>query len=70
MSGLINIGSFQKHHEAELAKEILAASGIGSVIQADDCGGMNPHLTLRTGVQLLIKKEDFNQAEEILKTID
>ena len=71
MSGLIIIRSFYHKHEAELVKEILSEQGIESIIQADDCGGMRPHLTLGTaGVQLLIKKEDFEKAKEILETIE
>jgi len=71
MSDLINIRSFYHKHEAELVKEILSEQGIESIIKADDCGGMRPHLTLGTaGIQLLINKEDFEKAEKILKTIE
>jgi len=71
MDDLITIRLFYYKHEAELAKEILSKQGIESIIKADDCGGMRPHLTLGTaGVQLLIKKEDFERAKEILETIE
>ena len=70
MGDLINIRSFSQRHEAELAKGLLSEQGIEAIIQADDCGGMRPHLTLGTaGVQLLIKREDVEKAKEILRTI-
>jgi len=66
MKDLIKIRTFAQRPEAELAKGLLAAYGVEATISADDCGGFRPHLSLVTGgIQLLIKKEDKEKAEEI-----
>ena len=36
------------------------------MISSDDCGGMRPHMTLTTGVRLIVKEEDAATAIAIL----
>ncbi|MFH1655053.1 MAG: DUF2007 domain-containing protein [Candidatus Omnitrophota bacterium] len=70
MADLISIKTFLHRHEAELAKGLLSEKGIEAIVQADDCGGYRPHLTFGTGgVQLLVRKEDKQRAEEALRVI-
>ena len=71
MAELIKIKAFPNRHEAELAKGLLAEKGIEALVSADDCGGMRHHLSFGMGrVQLLVKKEDVEKAQEILKVLE
>ena len=71
MSDLINVRTFDQRFEAELVQGLLSAEGIESIIVADDCGGQRPDLSVRmNGVQLVIRQEDAEKANEILKVLD
>jgi len=62
---MVVIRTFLNNVDAELAKSALEAADINSVIRADDCGGVRPHLWMG-GVELLVDEADQAQAEEIL----
>ena len=62
---MVVIRTFLNHLDADLAKSALEAAGIPSVIRADDCGGVRPHLWMG-GVELLVDEPDQAQAEEVL----
>ena len=62
---MVVIRTFLNHVDADLAKSALEAAGIPSMIRADDCGGVRPHLWMG-GVELLVDEPDQAQAEEIL----
>jgi len=64
-SALVVIRTFLNNFEAEVARSVLEAAEIESLIQADDCGGTRPHLWMG-GVQLLVAAEDAARAEEVL----
>jgi hypothetical protein len=64
---LVVIRTFLNTMDAELARGALEAAGIDSMIRADDCGGLRPHLWMR-GVELLVREEDGGRAEEVLGT--
>ena len=64
---LVMIRNYTSEIPATLAKAALEGSGIDTMIQKDDCGGMNPFLQAVTGVQLLVRREDAERAEDILK---
>ena len=64
---MVTIRTFLNQVDAELAKSALEAAGITSVIRADDCGGVRPHLWMG-GVELLVDEADQAQAEEVLGT--
>ena len=59
------IRTFINMFEAEIAQSALEAAGIASVIRADDCGGLRPHLQLG-GIDLLVRPEDSVEAEHVL----
>jgi hypothetical protein len=59
------IRTFINMFEAEVAQSALEAAGIASVIRADDCGGLRPHLQLG-GIDLLVRPEDSAEAEHVL----
>jgi len=64
---MVVIRTFLNNVDAELAKSALEAAGITSMIRADDCGGVRPHLWMG-GVELLVDEADQAQAEEVLGT--
>jgi hypothetical protein len=62
---MVVIRTFLNNVDAELAKSALEAAEIESVIRADDCGGVRPHLWMG-GVELLVNEGDQARAEEVL----
>lgn len=67
MSELVLLRTYLTSIDAELAKGALEAAGIDSIVRADDCGGTRPHLWLG-GVELLVRSEDAERADEVLST--
>lgn len=64
---LVVVRTFGTMIDAELARSALDAADIESLIQADDCGGMRPHLLLVwQGARLLVRAEDAERAAVIL----
>lgn len=64
---LVVVRTFLTNVDAELARSVLEAAEIESLIQADDCGGVRPHLWMG-GVELLVAEEDAARADEVLGT--
>ena len=63
---LVNVMTCSSRHDAELAKGLLVANGIEAVVSGDDSDGILPGLSFSTGIQLLIKDEDLENAKVIL----
>ncbi len=55
---------------ASVANSRLGFEGIEAYIQKNDCGGAYPSLQISTGVRLLVKPEDMEDAEKILNQMD
>ena len=66
---VVAVRTFGNRIEAELAHSALAAADIASTIVDDDGGGTQPELWLR-GVTLMVRAEDAERAEEILRQAD
>ncbi len=66
-TSLVVVRTFLTDVEAELARSVLEAAEIESLIRADDCGGVGPNLGL-TGVDLLVAAGDAARADEVLST--
>lgn len=64
---LVVLRSFGNTMEAHLAHSALEAAGIESLVRPDDCGGMRPHMQI-TGVDLLVRAEDADEAGRVLST--
>ncbi|MHB1381624.1 MAG: putative signal transducing protein [Thermoleophilia bacterium] len=60
------VESYASDVEANMSKSILAAEGIEAVVMGDDAGGMYPQLHLPLGLQLVVRRHDFERAREIL----
>ena len=67
MKDSVCVKTFSNRIEANIAKGKLKSENIVSFVSADDEGGMIPFQFGKEGVQLFVKEEDFNKAQEILK---
>jgi hypothetical protein len=65
-TNLVVVRTFADRIEAELAQSALKASGIESMIRADDAGGMRPAMGFSNGVALLVRVEQATAADEVL----
>jgi hypothetical protein len=68
MNKIILLCSFSTRSEAEIAKSLLRANNIDSIIQADDAGGMYPFPTILSGagVRLYVNKNKLKEGKELL----
>lgn len=64
----VTLRTFNSRDAADLAAAKLEAHGIECWIQADDCGGMYPNLTLARGVKLLVRESEVAAAVTLLDT--
>ena len=64
-SDLVVLRTFENGVQAELAKSALESADVDSFIQADDAGGMRPHLAMNR-VRLVVRSEDAEKAQAIL----
>lgn len=62
-TGLAVVGTFRSTADAEVAKGVLTAVGVESLIRADNAGGMYPSLA---PVELLVRTEDAAKAKGAL----
>lgn len=65
---MVVIRTFLNNIDAELAKSALEAAEIESMIRADDCGGVRPHLWMG-GVELLVGDTQVTRALEVLAAV-
>jgi hypothetical protein len=65
LSHLVTVRTFLNRIEADLALSALEAAGIEAVLSRDDCGGVRPSLWM-SGVDLLVRPEDFRRATDVL----
>ena len=65
-SNLVLIKSYNNEIEAKMIAQILNENGIEVMIHKDDSGSMRPHFQKVLGVQLFVKREDLERAEEII----
>jgi len=64
--GLVVLRSFGDEIEANIAKSMLDSAGVESMFRRDNCGGLEPQLSLMQGIKLVVRQEDAEQAEAIL----
>ena len=63
---LVSIRTFMNTMEAEIAQSALESAGIQSLVRADDCGGLRPHMQM-AGVQLLVREDEAEDADRLLR---
>ncbi len=67
ISSHICLRTYLTRNEAELDQALLKSCGFESVIQADDAGGMQPHLLFGNGgVRLLVHSSQAEEAAQVL----
>jgi D-tyrosyl-tRNA(Tyr) deacylase len=67
-ANLVIVQAFGDQWEAEMAKSLLEAAGIDSVIQADSVGGNRPDIAFHTGgYRVVVREKDAAAAHAILK---
>ena len=64
MADFICIKRFADRHDADVAKSVLDANRITSIVLTDDAGGMYPFMT--EGIRLLVRKTDVQKARKII----
>lgn len=65
-SDLAVVSTFRSTADAQIAKGILDAVGIESMVRSDNAGGMYPAIA---GAELLVRAEDVQKAKEALNSI-
>ena len=64
---LVVVRKYGNRPEADLAKSVLDASGIQSIVQADTAGGMREHLAWSgAGFKILVREVDATAARDVL----
>ena len=66
-SDLITLTTFRSTADAQIAKGLLDAAGIDSMIRSDDAGGMYPAIG---GADLLVRAEDIEKAKGALEPLN
>jgi Putative prokaryotic signal transducing protein len=61
-ANLVIVQAFSDQWEAEMAKSLLEAAGIDSVIQADSVGGNRPDIAFHTGGYRVVVREKYAAA--------
>lgn len=67
---IILLKIFPNDFEAQIAKAQLNEAGIECLISGDNEGGMAPNLSLTSGIRILVKESDLENAIEILKAME
>ena len=65
---IVPVAVYSNEIEAELAQATLAAAGIESFLKFEDMGGMLPPLLQAEGVALLVRRENYAEAQTVLTT--
>src|SRR5262249_26461339 len=63
---LVVLRTFASVVDAELAKTALESVGIDSMIRSDNEGGRSPGLSFAPGVELLVRANDADAADDVL----
>lgn len=65
--GWIVVQTFINEVEAQEARAQLEARGLEALIESDNCGGMRPHFDYSVGVKVLVREQQLEQAQELLR---
>lgn len=66
--GLVAVRVFSSEMEALVARSALKSFGIEALLSSDDCGGQRPAWTLTNGIRLMVRPEDANAANDVLRS--
>jgi hypothetical protein len=65
-NNLVKIVEFGSRIEAEIIQSLLQSNGIGSVIRADDCGGLYASQSFSIGVAVYVDESDLAYAKSLI----
>lgn len=63
------VRTYVNETEAQAGRAHLQSLGIEALVEADNCGGMRPHMDLTLGVRLLVTHADEAAAREVLDSL-
>lgn len=66
MSDLVEVARFLDEAQAHVARGVLSGAGIDAVVLADNAGGMRPHLSMASGVRVMVPRADLQKAGAII----
>lgn len=69
MDEIVCIYKTYKSQTADMIKSSLESAGIECYLRSDNAGGTLPYLTQITGIGIMIRKEDEEAANEILRGV-
>ncbi len=67
---IVTLRTFAIDLHAEMARAMLDSHGIHAILSRDNCGGLEPQLTIAGGTRLMVNREDANDALALLDTAD
>ncbi len=62
----VTIETFFNEEDAKVPFSFLKSCGIDVMIKKDDLGGIGPHLAFVRGIKLVVRKEDEEEARQLL----
>ena len=70
MTRTVLLASFPNEPAAQIARAILDANDIPSIVTADGASGLEPQLSYVQGVRLFVRDDDADDARELLELAD
>ncbi|NGX60344.1 MAG: hypothetical protein KR126chlam3_01517 [Chlamydiae bacterium] len=64
---IISVHKVYDSMEADLIKMQLELEGIDSYLKSDNAGGALPYLTMTTGIEIMVRREDALRANKVIK---
>ncbi len=63
---IVVIRNYINEYDAKMAKVTLEPSNIDAIIRRDDCAGYRPRLSFGTGLQIIVRRENAEEADAVL----
>lgn len=67
---IITLRTFAIDLHAEMARSMLDSHGIRAALSRDNCGGLEPQLTIAGGTRLMVSRDDAPEALALLEKAD
>lgn len=69
-SHLLEVNKYTNVYQAHIVKGFLESQGLDPVVMGDDLGGNRPHLSIITGVRVMVPSNQVATAKQLLKEAD
>jgi len=67
---IVTLRTFAIDLHAEMARAMLDSHGIHAVLSRDNCGGLEPQLTIAGGTRLMVNRDVADEALALLDNAD